>query len=59
MDGRGDTITAIPDNFKIIASTDKVAICCYQVSGEEVWGVGPIRKCFIARMVRRCYATSW
>lgn len=35
----GDTITAIPDNFKIIASTDKVAIAAYQVSGEEVWGV--------------------
>ena len=35
----GDTITAIPDNFKIIASTDKVAIAAYQVSGEEIWGV--------------------
>lgn len=35
----GDTITAIPDNFKIIASTDKVAIAAYQVSGEEMWGV--------------------
>ena len=35
----GDTIRAIPDNFKIIASTDKVAIAAYQVSGEEMWGV--------------------
>ena len=35
----GDTITAIPDNFKIIASTDKVAIAAYQVSGEGMWGV--------------------
>ena len=35
----GDTITAIPDNFKIIASTDKVAIAAYQVSVEEMWGV--------------------
>lgn len=35
----GDTITAIPDNFKIIASTDKVAIAAYQAEGEKVWGV--------------------
>jgi glyceraldehyde-3-phosphate dehydrogenase type I len=35
----GDTITAIPDNFKIIASTDKVAIAAYQVAGEKIWGV--------------------
>ena len=35
----GDTITAIPDNFKIIASTDKVAIAAYQAEGEDMWGV--------------------
>ena len=35
----GDTITAIPDNFKKIASTDKVEIAAYQVEGEQVWGV--------------------
>lgn len=35
----GDTITAIPDNFKVIASTDKVAIAAYQILGEDVWGV--------------------
>ena len=35
----GDTITAIPDNFKIIASTDKVAIAAYEVTGAKVWGV--------------------
>lgn len=35
----GDTITSIPDNFKIIASTDKVAIAAYQVEGEQTWGV--------------------
>ena len=27
----GDTITAVPDNFEIIASTDKVAVAAYQV----------------------------
>jgi len=35
----GDTITAIPDNFKTIASTDKVAIAAYQIKDEKVWGV--------------------
>jgi GMP synthase (glutamine-hydrolysing) len=35
----GDTITAIPSNFEIIASTDKVAIAAYRVKGEKVWGV--------------------
>ena len=39
MDEHGDTITAIPENFKTIASTDKVAIAAYQVEGEQVWGV--------------------
>ncbi|MBR8706620.1 glutamine-hydrolyzing GMP synthase [Bacteroides pyogenes] len=35
----GDTITAVPDNFKKIASTDKVEIAAYQLEGEQVWGV--------------------
>ncbi len=35
----GDTITSIPDNFKIIASTDKVSIAAYQIEGEKSWGV--------------------
>lgn len=35
----GDTITAIPDNFKVIASTDKVDIAAYQIENEKVWGV--------------------
>lgn len=35
----GDTITAIPANFKTIASTDKVRIAAYQVEGEKMWGV--------------------
>ena len=34
----GDTITAIPDNFEIIASTDKVAIAAYQAKNEKLWG---------------------
>ena len=35
----GDTITAIPEGFKTIASTDKVAIAAYQAKGEKLWGV--------------------
>lgn len=35
----GDTITAIPEGFKTIASTDKVAIAAYQIENEKVWGV--------------------
>lgn len=35
----GDTITAIPDNFEVIASTDKVEIAAYQAKNEKLWGV--------------------
>ena len=35
----GDTITAIPDSFRTIASTEKVAIAAYQIADEKVWGV--------------------
>lgn len=35
----GDTITAIPDGFTKIASTDKVEIAAYQAENENIWGV--------------------
>ena len=35
----GDTITRLPRDFKVIASTDQVAIAAYQVAGERTWGV--------------------
>lgn len=35
----GDTITALPDHFKVIASTDKVVNAAYQAEGEPLWGV--------------------
>ena len=35
----GDTITAIPENFKIIASTKEVKIAAYQVDDKKIWGV--------------------
>ena len=35
----GDTITAIPENFKRIASTSKVKFAAYQAENEKLWGV--------------------
>lgn len=35
----GDTITDIPDNFKLIASTEEVKVASYQIQGEQTWGV--------------------
>ena len=35
----GDTITALPTSFSIIASTDKVPVAAYQADGEKLWGV--------------------
>ena len=35
----GDTITRIPERFRIIASTDDVHAAAYQVDGEQTWGI--------------------
>lgn len=35
----GDTITALPVDYRIIASTPKVAVAAYQSNKEKVWGV--------------------
>ena len=35
----GDTITRIPDNFKIIASTEDVSVAAFQIEGEKTWGI--------------------
>ena len=35
----GDTITSLPENFQIIASTDDVKAAAYHVKGEKTWGV--------------------
>lgn len=35
----GDTITKLPEGFKVIASTDKVVNAAYQAVGEQLWGV--------------------
>lgn len=35
----GDTITRLPESFKVIASTEDVPCAAYQVNGKSVWGV--------------------
>ncbi|MFA6831166.1 MAG: glutamine-hydrolyzing GMP synthase [Bacteroidaceae bacterium] len=35
----GDTITKVPDNFQIIASTAEVECAAFQLEEEKVWGV--------------------
>lgn len=35
----GDTITSIPDNFKLVASTKEVRVAGFHIEGEQTWGV--------------------
>ena len=35
----GDTIVRIPDNYKIIASTNDVPVAAFQIEGEQTWGI--------------------
>ncbi|MGN0237197.1 MAG: glutamine-hydrolyzing GMP synthase [Lepagella sp.] len=35
----GDTITNIPDGYKIIGSTDNVRVAAYHIECEETWGI--------------------
>ncbi|RZK82658.1 MAG: glutamine-hydrolyzing GMP synthase [Pedobacter sp.] len=35
----GDTITAVPDNFELIASTDNVRVAAYQVKDSETYAI--------------------
>ncbi len=35
----GDTITALPEDFTVIASTEKVRIAAYRSCKEKIWGV--------------------
>ena len=35
----GDTISKIPDNWEIIASTESIRIAAYHVKGEETYGI--------------------
>ena len=35
----GDTITSVPSDFSVIASTDKVKVAAYHINNEPTWGV--------------------
>ena len=35
----GDTITAIPENFELIASTESVKVAAFKIKGEETYGI--------------------
>ena len=35
----GDTITSVPENYKIIASTENVRCAAYRIEGEQTWGI--------------------
>ena len=35
----GDTISSLPDNFEIIASTENVEVAAYKVKGKEKYGI--------------------
>ncbi|MCM1369033.1 MAG: glutamine-hydrolyzing GMP synthase [Candidatus Amulumruptor caecigallinarius] len=35
----GDTITDIPENYRIIGSTDNVRVAAYRIEGENTWGI--------------------
>ncbi len=35
----GDTITRIPDNYRIIASTADVRVAAYRIEGEQTWAI--------------------
>ena len=35
----GDTITSVPANYKIVASTEDVCVAAFHVEGEQTWGI--------------------
>ena len=35
----GDTIVRIPDDYKIIASTEEVPVAAFRIEGERTWGI--------------------
>ncbi len=35
----GDTITAVPDSYRIVASTEDVRVAAYRIEGELTWGI--------------------
>jgi GMP synthase (glutamine-hydrolysing) len=35
----GDTISALPDNFEVIASTESVKVAAYKIKGQDTYGI--------------------
>ena len=35
----GDTITRVPDNYELIASTEDVRVAAFRIEGEQTWGI--------------------
>lgn len=35
----GDTITRVPDSYKVIGSTENVKYAAYHIEGEQTWGI--------------------
>ena len=35
----GDTITKLPENFRIIGSTENVKVAAYRIEDEKIWGI--------------------
>lgn len=35
----GDTITNVPENYKVIGSTENVKYAAYHIEGEQTWGI--------------------
>ena len=35
----GDTITRVPDTYKLVASTEDVRVAAFHVEGEQTWGI--------------------
>ena len=35
----GDTITAVPDNYRVLASTEDVHLAAYRIDGERTWAI--------------------
>ena len=35
----GDTITRVPDSYRIVASTEDVRVAAFRIEGEQTWGI--------------------
>ena len=35
----GDTITRVPDNYRLIAGTEDVRVAAFHIDGEQTWGI--------------------